>query len=272
MVSISASAETLKDLEYGQADGVSLRMDAHIPDGPGPFPAVIIVHGGGWVRGDRARDVAPLFEPLDKAGIAWFSISYRLVDDVKGVGSLLLMGKAVKDVQQAVAHVKAHDVDYRIDAERLALLGESAGAQLACLAALKPGEGGSVRAVVSFYGPSDLAGLFRNAPQLPDSIREKINDSPWANLLMGGLDGMSPVNFVRKDMPPLLLIHGTSDELVPFAQSQEMCSRVREAGASCDLYPVRGGGHGMHSWEGKNLTEYKKFMVDWLQRRLAAER
>src|ERR1700685_4711742 len=74
----AAHGEDLKDIEYGVAGKYSLRLDAQIPDGTGPFAAVILVHGGAWVAGDRTNSVQPLFQPLSDAGFAWFSISYRL--------------------------------------------------------------------------------------------------------------------------------------------------------------------------------------------------
>ncbi|MBV8820532.1 MAG: alpha/beta hydrolase [Acidobacteriaceae bacterium] len=270
MSSLFASAQSIPNIEYGEAGGVSLRLDAHLPEGPGPFPAAIIVHGGGWVAGDRVRNVQPLFQPLEKAGFAWFSISYRLVNDAPGLGSLLLMGHAVDDVRTAVKFVKEHALDYRIDPNRVVLIGESAGAQLATMAALKPGMAGPVKAVVAFYSPSDLSKLADQSPQIPDSVRKSLKDSPWAQMIMTGLLEMSPVNFVRQDMPPLLLIHGTSDSLVPYSQSQEMCARAREAGATCDLFPVRGGGHGLRNWEPR-LTSYKPYMIHWLERQVALQ-
>src|SRR6476469_5718544 len=75
--SYAAPPQQFNDVEYATPDGISLRLDAAIPAGRGPFPAAILVHGGGWVRGDRRLEVAPLFQPLTEAGIAWFSISYR---------------------------------------------------------------------------------------------------------------------------------------------------------------------------------------------------
>ncbi len=139
-------AEFIEDVEYGRADNISLRLDAHIPAGSGPFAAAIIVHGGGWVMGDRKHTVEPLFKPIADAGLAWFSISYRLAGSrgvttaEQGISSILTMGTAVDDVRQAVAFVKAHAAEYRVDPARIALVGESAGAQLASMAALKPGE------------------------------------------------------------------------------------------------------------------------------------
>src|SRR5882724_10273652 len=75
-------AEDVRDIEYGRAGKVSLRFDARIPSGTGPFGAVIVVHGGAWVAGNRIKNVEPLLQPLSDAGLAWFSISYRLAADV----------------------------------------------------------------------------------------------------------------------------------------------------------------------------------------------
>src|ERR1700722_2028550 len=99
---VVARAEKLTDVEYARPGGISLQLDASIPEGRGPFPAAIVVHGGGWVRGDRRVDVAPLFPPLEDAGIAWFSISYRLATN------LLDFGAASADVDSAIGFVKAH--------------------------------------------------------------------------------------------------------------------------------------------------------------------
>jgi dipeptidyl aminopeptidase/acylaminoacyl peptidase len=87
-------------------------------------------------------------------------------------------------------------------------------------------------------------------------------------MLVAGLRDLSPVNWVRKDSPPFLLIHGTADSLVPFEQSKTMCDKMVEAGGACELYPVRGGGHGIRWWESSSLTAYKHHMVRWLEKQL----
>src|SRR5919112_1137172 len=71
-------AEMRTDIEFVKRGNESLTLDAYVPDGPGPFPAVIIVHGGGFVRGDKQTYVKPLFPVLTDAGFAWFTINYRL--------------------------------------------------------------------------------------------------------------------------------------------------------------------------------------------------
>jgi acetyl esterase/lipase len=243
-------------------------MDASIPDigpeGGPPFPAAIVVHGGGWVRGDRRVDVAPLLPPLAKAGIAWFSISYRLVSDP------LHFGVAVDDVVAAVRFVRDHAAEYRIDPDRIALVGESAGGQLAAMAALAV----PVKAVVALYTPTDLVSLLDSSGLIPAQIRDSFQGTPFEMLVRGRLKQLSPIANVRRDMPPFLLIHGTADALVPFAQSRAMCDRMTAAGASCEVFPVRGAGHGVRWWEGdRTISEpYKQKMVRWLTTQLSAKR
>jgi len=268
-------SQLLENIEYGQAGGSSLRLDARIPDGNGPFPAAIIVHGGAWVAGDRSTSVLPLFQPLSDARIATFSISYRLAGPgpdgfkmSKDVTQLLTLGTAIDDVRQAVAYVKSHAAGYRVDPDRIALVGESAGAQLASMAALRPGREGAVRGVVAFYGPSDLVRLVQTSVWIPGNIRRSLQGSALERTLFAGLRELSPVSWTGQDSPPFLLIHGTADTLVPFDQSQELCDKLRAAGARCDLYPVQRGHHGLRRWDSVGLTDYKEQMVGWLQRTL----
>lgn len=256
--------ELRRDIEYSRVDGASLTMDACIPEAARPAPGVIIVHGGGWVRGNRQLDVAPLFEPLSAAGFAWFSIDYRLAADVTQ------FGVAIDDVQQAVRFVKSHAGEFHIDPDDLALAGESAGGQLAAMAALRTDPNVSVKAVVAFYAPTDLVALVKNSEYIPERIRKSVQGTPWATFILAGLAQLSPVNSVRRDMPPFLFIHGTDDPLVPFSQSSEMCKRMRQAGASCEMYPVEGAGHGLRWWESypKLAEAYKRKMVQWLREQL----
>jgi len=163
-------------IEYSQAAGTPLFMDASIPEGPGPFSAAIVVHGGGWVRGDRSIDVAPLLPPLTRAGIAWFSIDYRLSDDISQFGA------AVEDVESAIRFVKTHATEYRVDPERIALIGESAGGQLAAMAALAPEAGLDVKAVVALYAPTDLVNLAETSNFVPSQIRDALKGTPFAEI------------------------------------------------------------------------------------------
>jgi acetyl esterase len=181
------SAELRRDVEYARVDGTSLRLDASIPEGPGPFPAAIIVHGGGWVAGDRRNNVQPLFQPLSEAGFAWFSVDYRLLTDVSQ------FGLAINDVQEAIRYVKAHAAEYRVDPARIALIGESAGGQLASMATLRGGSDTAVKAVVAIYTPTDLVSLLKNSTYVSASIRNSVIGTPWEGLVMGAVAQLSPL-------------------------------------------------------------------------------
>jgi len=249
------SAKSFENVEYSRPDGQSLRFDAEVPDGTGPFPAAIIVHGGAWVTGDRKASVRPLFAPLAQGGLAWFSISYRLADVMdartlqSAIASAATVSKAEDDVRQAVAYVRKNASQYNIDPNRIALIGESAGAQLASMAALKPEVDAPVQAVVAFYSPSDLSDIVKNSTRIPDSLRRQVQGTAFEGLLMNVLKQLSPITWVTKSPPPFFMIHGTGDTLVPYQQSIDMCSALRSAGGECQLYPVTGGGHGIRWWE-----------------------
>jgi len=251
-ISHTAAGEVRRNIEYGRAGGQSLQFDAFLPSGTGPFPAAIVVHGGGWVAGDRVLSVEPLFQPLVEAGFACFSISYRLVTQIA------LMGVAIEDVGQAVRYVQANAPQFNVDRERVVLVGESAGGQLAAMAALR-NSGPSVKAVVALYAPTNLE-------QLPEPFRQAVQGSPWEGVLLQRLRELSPFQYVRKGMPPFLLIHGTADPLVPFEQSRNMCRAIRNVGGHCDLIAVNGGVHGLRRWESAGLTSYKRLMIDWMDR------
>jgi acetyl esterase len=258
----SAEAGKLRlDIEYGRAAGASLRLDAFVPHGPGPFPAAIVIHGGAWVAGDRRLNVEPLFSPLAEAGFAWFSISYRLAKQMSSLGD------AVEDVEQAIRYVRAHAPEFKADPGRIVLVGESAGGQLAALAAL--GRAGSaVTAVVSLYAPTDLEQAVRGANFIPEQFRQAVRGTFLESAVMEQLRNLSPIRRLHSAMPPFLLIHGTADALVPFEQSRNMCREIRKAGGQCDLLAVKGGGHGVRWWESAGLVSYRRLMIDWLRTRV----
>jgi alpha-L-fucosidase 2 len=261
---VPASHHVFEDIEYARVDGVGLRLDASLPASSERTPAVILVHGGGWVAGDRRIDVEPLFEPLNDAGFAWFSISYRLAKD------LTQFGVAINDVAEAIRYVRAHAAEFNIDPDKIALIGESAGGQLAAMAALRGHGDTAVKAVVALYTPSDLVDLVQTSNYIPAQIRNSVRGTPWENLILAGLTQLSPIDNVRPNMPPFLFIHGTADSLVPFRQSREMCDRMKKAGATCEVYPVEGGGHGIRWWESspRQAVAYKHKMVEWLRQEL----
>lgn len=234
-----------------------LKFDAYIPSGKGKHPAIIIAHGGGWEAGDKVTYVTPLFEPLAKAGFAWFSIDYRLTPQVRNADQL-------DDLREAVRFIRANAARFNVDPNRIAILGESASGQMVAQLATEKLEG--VAAVVSFYGVYDflpMATSFtpRSIPMRLFGVTE-LNDQTRELMKR-----FSPLYQVKDGMPPLLLIQGTADRL--HAQAIALKSELERVRASYDVVDVLGAPHGMENWEGHaDWTGYKTKLVEWLKAKL----
>jgi alpha-L-fucosidase 2 len=255
-------AQLTKDIEYAKPGGASLLLDAFVPEGKGPFPTVILVHGGGWVNGTQRSYVLPLFDPLSKAGFAWFTINYRLAP-----GSHF--PAQAEDVDAATRWVKQHAREYKVDVKRIALMGESAGGHLVSYAGARGKGDTRVAAVVAFYGAHDILGRAKKLGEINDNVKKLLNISAPGPEADEKMRVASPVTYVHKGMPPYLLIHGTEDKAVPYDQSPLMCAKMKEVGSRCELFTVEGAPHGIGSWE-KNpaFQKYKEKMVEWLRQTL----
>ena len=276
---ISAAPIDQKDVQFGQPGGKALYLDLHVPDGTGPFPAAILVHGGGFDEGSRSTNVRPLFEPLAKAGFAWFSIDYRLAPDYK-------FAQANEDLNSAIKWVKAHAKEYKVDTSKLAIIGESAGGLLVNYAGTHGTPETKVAAVVDFYGPSDYGKLAERRRDHPDEFNMAsinrhashgggIHFFGAENLDAEGLRKLrevAPINGVHKGMPPFLIIHGTKDEQVSYEQSTEFCDAIRKVGTACELIPIEGGKHGMSQWKDESMQHWKPEMIAWLQKTLKVQK
>ena len=254
---VTRGATVTNDIEYAKRPSGPLLLDASIPDGAGPFRAVIIVHGGGFARGNKVTYVPPVFQPLRNGGFAWFSINYRLAPAV-GVKD------QVEDVLSALAWVHQHARQYHVDRKRVALLGESAGAYLVDYVAMIAPKTTPVAAIVSFYGPADLTLQFAKKP-MPDTMQSffGVNGSNAASEQT--LHRLSPYFMIHRNLPPFLLLHGTADEQVPYEQSPRFCDALKAAGDRCELFTVPGGRHGMGQWEQHpDQLAYKAKIIEWL--------
>jgi alpha-L-fucosidase 2 len=262
-----AYAAIQTDIEYGTAAGVSLRLDASIPDGPGPFPAVILVHGGGWSGGDKSGGpkkgyMAPMHEPLGTAGFAWFSINYRLTPKFRHPA-------AVEDVETAIRWLKAHAAEYRIDPRRIALSGESAGGHLVAMAAVRANDATRVAAVVPFYGVFDFVAEAKRRNGAIQSFVKLFGRETLDDTMLKLMHEASPINFVKAGLPPFLLLHGTADQSVAYSQSVDMQARLRAAGVPCELITIKDGPHGMLPWPAL-APDFKDRAVAWLRATLSA--
>jgi len=248
------------DIEFAKAGNVNLTLDAFVPDGPGPFPTCILVHGGGFVRGDKQTYIKPLFDPLSEAGFTWFTINYRLAPEHRWPA-------CADDVATAVRWVKSHAKEYKVDASRIVLIGESAGGHLVSYVGARSGNELGLAAVVPFYAPHDLEFQVKNRNALGESMQalfglKELNDDAWRQLREA-----SASTYIRAGLPPYLLIHGDKDPTVPIAQSTRFQEQMKSAGNSCDLITITEGVHGIGGWE-KLGSDYQKQLVAWLKKTL----
>jgi alpha-L-fucosidase 2 len=237
------------DIAFSRPDGRPLTMNAYIPPGPGPFPTVIIAHGGGWEGGDKVVYVPPIFKPLAKAGIAWFSIDYRLTPYVHNPDQM-------EDFRAAIRYVKQHAARYHVDTNRLAIFGESASGQMVAQVGAEPCPGCEVQAIVCFYGVYKFEEGGRFAGRLeamfgPDRTAETLRQ-------------YSPIYLAHPGMPPVLVVQGDKDPL--FAGSTEYVEQLKKLGVPHEYVVVHGAPHGIENWEGHpEWSFYKEKVVEWLR-------
>ena len=213
-------------VEAHDADG--LPLDFYRPAGPavvGGVPCVILVHGGGWDSGDRTQ-LAAFNHWLAERGVAVAALSYRLAPAHRWPAQR-------DDVRAGVAWVRANAARLGVDAERLTLLGRSAGAQIATAVAYGEALPG-VRAVVALYGCFDLEFVWsirseKDALNSDKLLRQFLGGAPdgaRAELFRSG----SAEKLVHAGAPPTLIIHGVLDELVWCRHSERLAAALAKAG------------------------------------------
>ncbi|WP_062524864.1 alpha/beta hydrolase [Demequina rhizosphaerae] len=242
-----AAPAVLRDLVFAEPVGFRpLTLDLHPAPSPGA-PLVVFIHGGGWRVGSR-RTLTPTmpgdapFARIAAAGLAVASIDYRLSGEA-------CFPAQVDDAAAALDWLRTHGADHGVDASRIVLWGESAGATLAALVALGPAEArAGVRGVVDWYGPSDLEALASSQGGLDDP---GLREAGWLGHAVGAdlerAHAASPTFHATPAAPPFHIAHGTSDSAVPATQSVALAQALLAAGADAELTLVPGAGH---LWQG----------------------
>ena len=202
-------------------------------------PAIVRLHGGGWVQGSRGElnDWNKWFNEL---GYSVYDVDYRMPPRAH-------WRDEVGDVKCALGRVAAHAAEYHIDPGRISLMGESAGANLALLAAYTAGDPElppscqvqdvRIRSVINIYGPTDMALLYRTTGSqsfLPGQIATYIGGPP--SEFPERYKMLSPVTHVNADSPPTLTVHGEADRIVPVAQAVALDKALTEAGVFHETY------------------------------------
>lgn len=271
--SLARLGKVERDITYGMADGVALKMDIYYPlSANGPVPALVYVHGGGWTMGDKALGAGILdVSELVARGYLVAAINYRLAPQYK-------FPVQIEDVKCAIRFLRAHAVNYEINPERIGVWGGSAGGHLVALlgttgkSAGLEGSGGyddqssRVQAVVDMFGPADLTVFFEGNKS--DLLQKVFGATDYKSEIV---KRASPVTYVTSDDPPFLILHGEKDTLVPLSQSQILYDRLKAVGVPVTLVVVKNAGHGFQPAGGPispTRIELTRMMADFFDRYL----
>jgi acetyl esterase/lipase len=256
-----------RGVEYTPIPHGKLAMDIARPKAPGRYPGIVLIHGGGFSGG--ARDsYLPMAVRLAQNGYVAATVSYRLTPIVQ-------FPLPLHDVKAAVRFLRAGAEKFGVDPEHMAAIGVSAGATWSQFLAVTRGMPGfegngahreqssAVDCAISFYGRSDMRRAYEGSRNAAEALPPLLGGDR-----MSALDAhfrASPINWVTPASAPVLAIHGTRDQNVPFEQSVWLVERMRSMGVESELETVAEAGHGF-----KGADEERAFArtLDFLNRKL----
>ena len=248
--------KTDRDIVYSKVGGTELKLDVARPaEGDGPFPAVLVIHGGAWRGGDKSH-MGPLLTEFANHGYVAVSPQYRFCPKE-------LFPAQVHDVKAAVRWLKSNAKTYRADPDHIGAIGFSAGGHLALMLGVTgPGDGlegdaasgapdTRLKAVVNYFGPTDLG-----AKDIPNVSKPLVRDflGATAEEKPELAAKASPRTYISSDDPPILTFQGTKDPLVPFTQAIELAEEMTAKRVPGRVELMIGAEHG---WRGGELEHTK---------------
>lgn len=274
-LALPAGIRMEKDISYIPNGDVSQKLDLYLPETPSekPLPLIVHIHGGGWRGGSKFP--CPVTSMVLN-GYVVASVEYRFSQKA-------VFPVQIQDCQAAIRWLRAHAKDYHIDAEKVGVVGGSAGGHLSALAGTAGGKkaftmiGGNeeqsdrVQAVCDIYGPADFSTVVRQAAEdtkVKNIFQFNTQSDPYSSLIGTTLDdklkadAVSPVHYVSSDNPPFLILHGTHDALVPLAQSEQLAAALKEKGVPVWLQRLPGSGHGGPAFGRPEVTTLTRNFFD----------
>jgi acetyl esterase/lipase len=249
-------------------------LDLYLPlNAKPPYPVIIWIHGGSWMYGDKSDNCLPCQSFSSKYAIA--SLNYRLDTESQ-------FPTQMWDVKAAVRYLRAHAALYKLDPDRFAVWGSSAGGHLAALLGtsgdvkeLEGNEGyreqsSRVQSVIDWCGPTDFLSAQAQAPSYC-KIKFTGPSSPVFVLMGGRMDKnslkfASPVTYASKDDPPFLIMHGDKDDAIPPLQSEELYRVLKSKGVDATYQLLPGYGHAF------SAPEHLKTVEEFLERTLREQK
>ncbi|WHT18179.1 alpha/beta hydrolase [Crossiella sp. CA-258035] len=262
------SPEQGRTVRYAAPGGHGLDLDVWPSADPGSGKAVLLIHGGGWASGNRS--MTPEWNRLlTGLGYTVFDIEYRMVRDMPPGTA---WRATVSDSRCALAWITAHAAEYRVDPNRISVMGQSAGGHLSLMTAYTTGTDafrpscdlpdGKIRSVVDFYGPFDLP-AFATGPDGTDTGRAILND------VLGGsaqqqpdrYREFSPSSYLRGGLPPTLIVQGERDFLMPQSQARQLDEGLTKAGVPHQALFLPYADHGFDVNWGSYQTQLARSAV-----------
>ena len=264
LISLAVTAsEVQEDIVYVEREGINVSYDVVQPSKPNGA-AVLLMSSGGWFSGKQPIDrVQQQFGFLLDAGYTIVPIRHRSAPDYK-------VPDAVADVQHAVRHVRHHAEDYSIDSTRMAVMGFSSGGHLTLMISLDSDDGADTETTDSVSNTANhvAAGIAYFPPVDLENIVGPNERFPALDFEPSLASSVSPINFADAEDPPVLLLHGTADELVPLSNSTRMHETLASVGAKSQLSVFEGAGHGFR--EPADQERARNEILEFLASHLAA--
>lgn len=251
------------DVVYTQGAGWQQKMDLYLaPKDKGPVPIVINIHGGGWNHG--AKESQTGFNSFFKAGFAVANIEYRLTPQATAPA-------AVEDARCALIYIIKNAKELNVDVNKIVVMGGSAGGHLALMAGLLGNdhrfdgncagvENIKVAAIVDKYGITDVNDWAYGSRITSKSATRWLGDKAKEEAF---IRSVSPINYVNKNNPPIFIVHGDADPVVPYQQSVDLHKKLEEAGVKTVFITVPGAQHG--KFPADKNSEVNKAIISFLK-------
>ncbi len=258
--------EVLKDIAYDD-DHAAQKLDVYLAKSEEPAPAMVFIHGGGWRGGSKKHVPGFLRKAHAEGWLAVVAVEYRFTD-------VAVHPAQVDDCARAIQFVRQNAKKWNIDLKRIGVTGGSAGGHLAAYMALQddeakpdskdPVERQSSRVLfaIPFAGPTDWGLLGRIAHGHP-AYRQLLGykpGTPAGKMAADRIKDVSPVSFVSEDDPPMLIVHGDADRIVPIEHAKVLEAALKKAGVPVELHVVKGGRHAVAGAGGTGAVRADAYM------------
>ena len=264
---------TFKDLSYGPHK--AQLVDVYLPKSNKPTPVMIQIHGGGWRAGSKKQVPSFLKQAVAQGWLAVVSVEYRFTD-------VAVHPAQTNDCLRAIQFVRSRAKEWNVDPARIGVTGGSAGGHLSMFVATHDDladpdsadpvakQSSRVQCAVPFAGPSDwflLSVIKHDHPAYRQLIGYEPN-TPAAQMKEAKKRSVSPVSYVSADDPPMMIVHGDADVIVPFAHAEAMFKSLTAAGVEAELVRIKGGRHNV---SGAGRPEFVERAIPFVKKQLKVE-